>query len=99
MQCPIMPGDHFVYDFIASQEPGTFFYHSYSGTQYGAGLTGAFIIESEDILNDSVYQILPYDGDEIVHLMDWSHSSYAELEEKYTGRVGATKNYKADYAL
>jgi FtsP/CotA-like multicopper oxidase with cupredoxin domain len=98
-QCPILPGDHFVYDFIASQEPGTFFYHSHSATQYGAGLTGAFIIESDNLVNDPIYQQFPYAHDEIVHLMDWNHASYAELEEKYIGRVETTTNFKVDYSL
>lgn len=98
-QCPIMPGDHFVYDFMASQDPGTFFYHSHSATQYGAGLTGAFIIESKNLENDKIYQQFPYANDQIVHLMDWNHASYAELEEKYIGRVETTTNFKPDYSL
>ena len=43
-QQPIGPGDEFVYEFTAP-EPGTYFYHSHSGTQLDRGLYAPLIVE------------------------------------------------------
>lgn len=43
-QCGISPGSNYTYHFRVEQGPGTHWYHSHSGAQYGDGLLGAFII-------------------------------------------------------
>mmetsp|Transcript_20296 Transcript_20296/g.49803 ORF Transcript_20296/g.49803 Transcript_20296/m.49803 type:complete len:802 (+) Transcript_20296:97-2502(+) len=98
-QCPTAPGGHFVYEFNASQNPGTFFYHSHSVTQYDAGLTGAFIIEARNLSEDTIHQKYNYSKDEVVHLMDWVHVSYIEGQQKYLSRVGIVPNFKPDYSF
>lgn len=98
-QCPILPNDHYTYDFVAAQGPGTFFYHSHSSNQYGAGLTGAFIIEADELENDPIYETYAYARDHVMFLMDWAHEPYADLEMKYVGRIGSAKNFKPDYAM
>ncbi|KAG6844313.1 hypothetical protein H0H87_007842, partial [Tephrocybe sp. NHM501043] len=70
-QCPIIPGNSFVYDFNVHDQAGTFWYHSHYSTQYCDGLRGPFIIYDPDdpYLNE-------YDVDDestIITLSDWIH--------------------------
>ncbi|KAG6831709.1 hypothetical protein H0H87_004366 [Tephrocybe sp. NHM501043] len=70
-QCPIIPGEFFVYDFNVHDQAGTFWYHSHYSTQYCDGLRGPFIIyDPEDPYLNS------YDVDNestIITLADWIH--------------------------
>nr|AGY56176.1 laccase 8 [Volvariella volvacea] len=43
-QCPISPGHKFTYRFTATEEAGTYWYHSHLDAQYCDGLRGAFVI-------------------------------------------------------
>ncbi|KAF5313815.1 hypothetical protein D9758_018859 [Tetrapyrgos nigripes] len=43
-QCPVAPGNSFLYDFTATNQAGTFWYHSHLSTQYCDGLRGAIVI-------------------------------------------------------
>jgi FtsP/CotA-like multicopper oxidase with cupredoxin domain len=67
---PIMPGESFVYDFIA-EPAGTHWYHSHVGVQYGNGLFGPFIVEEAS-------PIATYDRDEVLLVNDW----FRELGDK-----------------
>ncbi|MBY0523362.1 MAG: multicopper oxidase family protein [Gemmataceae bacterium] len=60
---PIPPGSSFIYEFTATP-PGTHWYHSHVGVQYGNGLFGPLIVEEPT-------PIATYDRDEIVFLTDW----------------------------
>lgn len=42
-QCPITPGNSFLYDFRVPDQAGTFWYHSHYLSQYCDGLRGAFV--------------------------------------------------------
>ncbi|TFK34056.1 laccase [Crucibulum laeve] len=70
-QCPISAGQSFLYDFNASDQAGTFWYHSHHSTQYCDGLRGAMVIyDSSDPHLDK------YDIDNeatIITLADWYH--------------------------
>ncbi|KAF8835818.1 laccase [Paxillus ammoniavirescens] len=43
-QCPILPGEAFVYNFTSPGQTGTYWYHSHSSTQYCDGLRGPLVI-------------------------------------------------------
>jgi iron transport multicopper oxidase len=47
-QCPIAPGNSFLYNFSAGHQVGTFWYHSHYGAQYCDGLRGPLIIYDPD---------------------------------------------------
>ncbi len=62
-QKPIMPGQDFVYNFIAPAA-GTYLYHSHAGLQLDRGLYGPLIIESKK-------EAMNYDHDFVLVLDDW----------------------------
>ncbi|KIY47813.1 laccase [Fistulina hepatica ATCC 64428] len=71
-QCPITDGDSYLYKFTATNQAGTFWYHSHYAVQYCDGLRGPLIIYDPDdpYLDD-------YDVDNestIITLSDWYHS-------------------------
>lgn len=43
-QCPIVPGDSFLYQFNTQNQSGTFWYHSHYNLQYCDGLRGPIVI-------------------------------------------------------
>ncbi|KAF8880224.1 Cupredoxin [Gymnopilus junonius] len=47
-QCPIIPGDSFLYQFSVPDQAGTFWYHSHHSTQYCDGLRGPFVVYDPD---------------------------------------------------
>lgn len=67
-QCPILPGQRFVYKFKA-YPPGTSFYHAHIGDQRSMGLYGPFIVRKRDV--EPINEI-------IVALQDWNHKMDAE---------------------
>ncbi|CAH6719736.1 iron transport multicopper oxidase Fet3p [[Candida] jaroonii] len=71
-QCPIPPGETFLYNFTVGDQVGTYWYHSHSPGQTGDGMRGVFIIEDDD---------LPYDYDEevVITVADWYHKNITEL--------------------
>ncbi|XP_057524932.1 L-ascorbate oxidase-like [Amaranthus tricolor] len=73
-QCPILPGDTFVYKFVVDRA-GTFLYHSHYGMQRTQGLNG--MIEVSLPLGQS--HPFSYDFDSSILLMDWYHKSASEL--------------------
>ncbi|KAG1852027.1 laccase [Suillus tomentosus] len=68
-QCPIAPGHSFLYDFNATDQVGTYWYHSHYGVQYCDGLRGPLIIYNPNDPYSSLYDI--DDESSIITLMDW----------------------------
>jgi L-ascorbate oxidase len=72
-QCPIMPGETFVYKFKVDR-PGTFFYHAHYGMQRTAGLHGSIHVA----VAEGVKEPFSYDGEHSLLLNDWWHKSHTE---------------------
>ncbi|KAG6916141.1 Acyl-coenzyme A oxidase 2 [Tephrocybe rancida] len=56
-QCPILPGNSFLYKFSAAGQAGTFWYHSHLSTQYCDGLRGAFVVYDPNDPHKSRYHV------------------------------------------
>ncbi|XP_042457751.1 L-ascorbate oxidase-like [Zingiber officinale] len=76
-QCPILPGDTFVYRFTVDR-PGTYLYHAHYGMQRSAGLYGLIQVA----VPDGVAEPFAYDYDRSIVLNDWWHNS---TQEQATG--------------
>ncbi|KAH9619509.1 hypothetical protein KSS87_015655 [Heliosperma pusillum] len=72
-QCPIVPGDTFVYTFIVDR-PGTYLYHAHYGMQREAGMNGMLVVS----LPEGQYEPFTYDFDRSILLTDWWHKSTFE---------------------
>lgn len=72
-QCPISPGDTFVYKFEA-EKAGTYFYHGHLGLQRSAGFYGSLIVD----LPEGMKEPFEYDGELSLILNDWWHRSVYE---------------------
>ncbi|XP_051141047.1 L-ascorbate oxidase-like [Andrographis paniculata] len=72
-QCPILPGEIFVYKFVVDR-PGTYMYHAHYGMQRVAGLYGSIHVS----LPDSESEPFRYDYDTSIILIDWYHKSAQE---------------------
>lgn len=85
-QCPIAPGDTFLYNFTVDNQVGSYWYHSHVSGQYGDGLRGLFIIEEQD---DSDY---PFDFDEefTLPIGEWYHHDADYLIPKFLNRYNPT---------
>lgn len=70
-QCPIAPGDSFLYDFKAPGQAGTFWYHSHLSTQYCDGLRGPLVIYDPDDPYRYSYDV--DDESTVITLADWYH--------------------------
>ncbi|KAL9713355.1 ferroxidase, multicopper oxidase [Leucoagaricus gongylophorus] len=71
-QCPISPGNSFLYQFTATGQAGTFWYHSHRSTQYCDGLRGALVIYDPDDVYLSEYSV---DNETtVITLADWYHT-------------------------
>jgi len=70
-QCPIAPGNSFLYDFHAGDQTGTFWYHSHYSTQYCDGLRGPLIIEDPFDPHRYLYDV--DDESTVITLGDWYH--------------------------
>lgn len=81
-QCPISPGDTFVYNFTVNQV-GTFWYHSHSGGQYMDGFKGMFVIED----NEFPYA---YDEEVFLQISEWYHEESDKLEKKFLSLYNPT---------
>ncbi|KAF3661815.1 L-ascorbate oxidase [Capsicum annuum] len=71
-QCPINPGETFLYKFQVDKA-GTYFYHGHYGMQRSAGLYGSLIVEDEK-------EPFHYDGEFNLLLSDWWHKSSNEQQ-------------------
>ncbi|KIK92618.1 laccase [Paxillus rubicundulus Ve08.2h10] len=79
-QCPIAPGNSFLYDFNAQNQTGTYWYHSHYGVQYCDGLRGPLIIYDPDDPYRSSYDI--DDESTIITLMDWYHVPAPQVQRQ-----------------
>ncbi|EDR14430.1 laccase, multicopper oxidase, benzenediol:oxygen oxidorectuctase [Laccaria bicolor S238N-H82] len=71
-QCPIAPGNSFLYQFSVPDQAGTFWYHSHHSTQYCDGLRGAMVVY--DPLDPYRY-LYDYDDEStVITLADWYHT-------------------------
>jgi iron transport multicopper oxidase len=70
-QCPITPGDSYLYEFSVPNQAGTFWYHSHYSTQYCDGLRGALVIYDPEDPNLSLYDV--DDETTVITLADWYH--------------------------
>ncbi|WOL13918.1 hypothetical protein Cni_G22698 [Canna indica] len=73
-QCPIVPGDNFIYTFVVDR-PGTYLYHAHYGMQRSAGLYGLIQVA----VPDGFVEPFAYDDDRSIILNDWWHNSTYEL--------------------
>lgn len=70
-QCPIAPGNSFLYEFSVPDQAGTFWYHSHYSTQYCDGLRGAIVIRDPNDPHASLYDVDT--DDTVITLSDWYH--------------------------
>ncbi|KMZ57165.1 L-ascorbate oxidase [Zostera marina] len=72
-QCPILPGEHFFYNFVVDRA-GTFMYHAHYGMQSSDGLVGMIIVS----VKPGFVEPFKYDHDRNILLTDWWHKSKSE---------------------
>ncbi|PKA58076.1 L-ascorbate oxidase [Apostasia shenzhenica] len=72
-QCPIQPGDTFVYKFVVDR-PGTYMYHAHYGMQRSAGLHGMIRV----MVPQETKEPFDYDYDRSIVVNDWWHKSAQE---------------------
>ncbi|KAM1484221.1 hypothetical protein TB2_035438 [Malus domestica] len=72
-QCPILPGDIFIYKFVVDRA-GSYLYHAHYGIQREAGLYGSIIVS----VPNGVSEPFVYDYDRSIILNDWYHKSTFE---------------------
>ncbi|RXW21108.1 hypothetical protein EST38_g4718 [Candolleomyces aberdarensis] len=70
-QCPISPGESFLYQFSTAGQAGTYWYHSHYRTQYCDGLRGPLVIYDPNDPAAGMYDI--DDENTIITLSDWYH--------------------------
>lgn len=82
-QCPIQPGDTYLYNFTVPNQVGTYWYHSHSGSQYADGMRGAFIIHDDNA---------PFDFDEEMTILvsDLYHKPYYQVTSEFLSRYNPT---------
>ncbi|RLV89401.1 Iron transport multicopper oxidase FET3 [Spathaspora sp. JA1] len=82
-QCPIPPGETFLYNFTVGDQVGTYWYHSHTMGQLGDGMRGVFIIEDDDF---------PYEYDEevVLTVAEFYHDTYDVLDPKFMSRFNPT---------
>lgn len=85
-QCPIAPGDTFLYNFTVTGQVGTYWYHSHTAGQYGDGMRGVFIIEEES------KEDYPFDFDEevVLSIGEWYHENSQTLIKSFLNRYNPT---------
>ncbi|XP_049388947.1 L-ascorbate oxidase-like isoform X2 [Solanum stenotomum] len=89
-QCPINPGETFLYKFKVDKA-GTYFYHGHYGMQRSAGLYGSLIVEDEK-------EAFHYDEEFNLLLSDWwhksSHDQQIDLSSKPFRWIGEPQGHK-----
>ncbi|KAF4440376.1 hypothetical protein F53441_12324 [Fusarium austroafricanum] len=83
-QCPIQPGESFLYNFTITQ-PGTYWYHSHTESQYPDGLRGPLIIHDPASPFKS-----QYDEELIMTLSDWYHDQMQTLIPEFMRKGNPT---------
>lgn len=81
-QCPIPPGETFLYNFTVGDQVGTYWYHSHTATQYGDGMRGIFIIEDD----------IPYEYDEevVLTVAEWYHKNGSAMKGDFLSLYNPT---------
>ncbi|SCU83094.1 LAME_0C03950g1_1 [Lachancea meyersii CBS 8951] len=77
VQCPIGPGDTFLYNFTVEDNVGTYWYHSHTAGQYQDGMRGTFVVQDKD---DFPYD---YDEDVVLQLGEWYHDVTDVLHHQF----------------
>ncbi|KAF9870500.1 multicopper oxidase [Colletotrichum karsti] len=83
-QCAIPPGSSFTYNFTINQ-PGTYWYHSHTQSQYPDGLRGPLVIHDPDSPFNG-----KYDEEIVVTLSDWYHDQMANLIPPFMSKGNPT---------
>ncbi|CAM1502605.1 Fc.00g073810.m01.CDS01 [Cosmosporella sp. VM-42] len=83
-QCPIPPGASFLYNFTITQ-PGTYWYHSHTKSQYPDGLRGPLIVHDRE--SPFAGQ---YDEEIVMTLSDWYHDQMQELIPQFLAKENPT---------
>ncbi|KAF5002513.1 hypothetical protein FGRMN_338 [Fusarium graminum] len=83
-QCPIRPGESFLYNFTITQ-PGTYWYHSHTESQYPDGLRGPLIIHDPE----SPFKG-QYDDEIIMTISDWYHDQMQTLIPEFMRKGNPT---------
>ncbi|KAI0073552.1 laccase A [Panus rudis PR-1116 ss-1] len=76
-QCPLIPGNSFLYNFHVPDQAGTFWYHSHLGLQYCDGLRGAFVVYDPKDPHAHLYDV--DDESTVITLADWYHVPSAQI--------------------
>lgn len=85
-QCPIPPGARFTYNFTVDQ-PGTYWYHSHTTSQYPDGLRGPVVVHDAN----SPFRGLYDEGDEVVvTVSDWYHDEMPTLVAGFLSKTNPT---------
>ena len=82
-QCPIVPGQTYLYNFSVPDQIGTYWYHAHHGAQYGDGMRGAFIVHDPDVP-------FHYDDDITITLADLYYKDYKNTEREFLSRYNPT---------
>nr|AWC08467.1 laccase B [Peniophora lycii] len=70
-QCPIIPGNSFLYNFTVPDQAGTYWYHSHYHNQYCDGVRGALVVYDPSDPQADLYDI--DDASTVITLADWYH--------------------------
>ena len=79
-QCPIASGAKFTYEFTASDQSGTYWWHAHHGVQSSDGMHGPLIIHSRD---EKKVQQIEYATDRVVLVSDHYHELASALLWQY----------------
>lgn len=86
-QCPIPPGQTFLYNFTVDHNSGAYWYHSHTEAQYEDGMRGAFIIDDGENNKNYPYE---YDEEVVLSLSEWYHDSVATLLPQFLSLFNPT---------
>ncbi|KAJ3021920.1 UNVERIFIED_CONTAM: hypothetical protein HDU68_009405 [Siphonaria sp. JEL0065] len=78
-QCPIAPGQTYVYEFYTAEQTGTYWWHAHDRLHYMDGLRGPMVIQ------DPAEQ--SYDLDQVIQLADWYHDQTEAMLAWYLSNV------------
>ncbi|CAB4252485.1 similar to Saccharomyces cerevisiae YFL041W FET5 Multicopper oxidase, integral membrane protein with similarity to Fet3p [Maudiozyma barnettii] len=84
-QCPIPPGQTYLYNFTVDEQVGSYWYHAHQGAQYGDGFRGAFIVHDPEV---------PFHFDEemVFTLTDLYYEPYYDVEKQFMSRYNPMGN-------
>lgn len=86
-QCPIGPGQTFLYNFTVTEQHGSYWYHSHTSGQYMDGMRGLFIIHDPDY---PYKQGKDYDQEVAITLNEWYHKTSYELLPSFLNKFNPT---------